>query len=95
MYYSTKDEALHEKNSFPVIPDLVPTIDLIPCRTKLLGSPYSKCEPDNNYTEIKCKYAQLLQTMVDTCNCFPSYAKDRFSNSYLEDLSNFHHFDIM
>ena len=72
LYYLDSDEIyLGNEHKVVLLPTLNPSVTFIQRVTKLLGEPFTNCNPKPNYTKQTCQVHAYMAKVLDKCGCYP------------------------
>ena len=74
LYYTSNDETtVQRQHSYPLVEGLSPSVSYTLVETKLLGKPYTDCEPKEDYTQQACQQQYFMEKVLEICDCYPEY----------------------
>ena len=73
LYYFDWDEQFFfsRNHAMALVPSLNPSLTFTQMSTKLLGKPFTKCNPETNYTQRTCQIHEYMAKVLDRCGCYP------------------------
>ena len=71
-FMSSQEKFVHRDHGYPLVDGLSPSVSFSVVETKLLGSPFTKCNNAKNYTQRSCREFNLLKKINEKCGCYPA-----------------------
>ena len=80
-YLSNQETRVTNDHAYPLVGGLNPSVMFSLVETKLLGKPFTDCNPLKNYTQRNCLTEHFMAKMTSTCDCYPAY-DDEFGDEF-------------
>ena len=77
-YLSNQETRVTNDHAYPLVGGLNPSVMFSLVETKLLGKPFTDCNPNVNYTQRSCLTDHFINKVTSTCGCYPSYDVKNF-----------------